>query len=49
VPTGDSNLIRSMMSWINMLMHEHVQGVEDAGANKQLKHWLNVIFRNSNL
>ena len=26
-------------------MHEHVQGVEDAGANKQLKHWLNVLFR----
>jgi hypothetical protein len=49
VPTGYSNLIRSMMSWINMLMFEHVQQVEDVSSNKQLKHWLNVIdlFNNS--
>ena len=46
VPTGDSNLIRSMMSWINMLLFEHVQQLEDVGSNKQIKNWLfvNKIF-----
>ena len=40
VPTGDSNLVKSMLSWISMLMHEHCQSEEEAQKNKHLKHWL---------
>jgi len=39
VPTGNSNLIRSLLCWVSMLMHEHCMD-EEASKNKHLKHWL---------
>lgn len=46
--TGDSNLIKSMMCWVSMLLHEHCENDEEASKNKHLKHWLTVIkiFKN---
>jgi hypothetical protein len=44
VPTGDSNLIKSMMCWASMLLHEHCEDAEEASKNKHLKHWLTVKF-----
>ena len=44
VPTGDSNLITSMLNWVTMIMHEHCVNPEDANRNKHLKHWLFVSF-----
>ncbi|CAF0708408.1 unnamed protein product [Brachionus calyciflorus] len=40
VNTGDSNLIKSMLCWVSMLMHEHCENQEEATKNKHLKHWL---------
>lgn len=49
IPTGDSNLVTSMMSWISMLMWEHCQNAEEAAKNKHLRHWLIVrFFKSSN-
>ena len=39
VPTGNSNLIKSLLCWVSMLMHEHCHD-EEASKNKHLKHWL---------
>ena len=40
IPTGDSSLISSLMSWITMLMAEHCENAEEASKNKHLRHWL---------
>ena len=40
VPSGDSNLVKSMMCWVSMLLHEHCQNEEEASRNKHLRHWL---------
>ena len=42
INTGDSNLIKSMMCWVSMLMHDHCEDKEEASKNKHLKHWLMV-------
>lgn len=45
VPTGDSNLVTSMLCWVTMLMHEHCHSEEEAAKNaKNLKHWLLVRY-----
>lgn len=38
--TGDSNLVRSLMSWVSMLMHKSCEDEHEASKNKHLKHWL---------
>lgn len=45
MPTGDSNLVKSMLSWVSMLLHEHCQNEEEAAKNKHLKHWMIVSSR----
>jgi dynein heavy chain, axonemal len=38
--TGDSNLVKSMICWVSMLMHKHCEDQQEAAANKHLKGWL---------
>ncbi len=38
--TGDSNLVRSMLCWVSMLMHKSCEDEQEAAKNKNLKHWL---------
>ncbi|CAF1455240.1 unnamed protein product [Rotaria magnacalcarata] len=39
-PTGDSNLVRSMMNWINMCMAEALKDEEEPEKNKNIRSWL---------
>ncbi|CAF3418967.1 unnamed protein product [Rotaria socialis] len=39
-PTGDSNLVRSMMNWINMCMGEALKDEEEPEKNKNIRSWL---------
>jgi len=39
-PSGDSNLVRSMMNWINMCMYEALKDEEEPEKNKNVRSWL---------
>ena len=40
VYTGDSNLVKSLLCWVSMLMHKPCEDEQEAAKNKNLKHWL---------
>jgi dynein heavy chain len=39
-PTGDSNLVRSMMNWINVCMADALKDEEEPEKNKNVRSWL---------
>ncbi|CAF3483983.1 unnamed protein product [Rotaria sp. Silwood1] len=39
-PTGDSNLVRGMMNWINMCMGEALKDEEEPEKNKNVRSWI---------